>query len=81
MLPATSQRANLGLRGALLGTQHADGGFEWAASELDDLTKNLPPPQSAVFPGAYYYEIFASDIAELSRALASSLGRIGSGPS
>ena len=55
--------------GALLGDVHPDGGFEWASSELADLAKHLPPATSAVFPGVYYYEIFAADVAELGRAL------------
>jgi len=39
-------------------------------SELNELAKGVPPAASAAFPGAYYYEIFTADIAELSRALA-----------
>ena len=64
------QSALLACCGSLLGSQDADSGFAWAMSELDDLAKNIPPAASAVFPGAYYYEIFTADIAELSRALA-----------
>lgn len=64
------QSSLLACCGALLGAQDSDGGFEWAMSELDDLAKNMPPATSAVYPGAYYYEIFTSDVAQLSRALA-----------
>ena len=71
--PQLGQRlhaALLAVCGALLGTAHPDGAYEWAAAELDDLTKNIPPATAAVFPGAYYFEIFSADVTELGRALA-----------
>lgn len=55
--------------GVLLGDAFPDGGFEWASSEIDDLAKHIPPPSSAVFPGAYYFEIFSADVADLGRAI------------
>lgn len=64
------QAALLAGCGALLGAQHPDGAFEWASTELEELSKNVPPASSAVFPGTYYYEIFTSDVSELARALA-----------
>uniref|UniRef100_A0A7S2MYR3 Uncharacterized protein n=1 Tax=Haptolina brevifila TaxID=156173 RepID=A0A7S2MYR3_9EUKA len=64
------QAALLACCGALLGTGHPDGAYEWASSELDELAKQIPPATSNVFPGAYYFEIFSADVAELGRALA-----------
>ena len=64
------QAALLACCGSLLGAQDPDSGFEWALSELDGLSKSIPPQTSAVFPGAYYYDIFTSDVAELGRSLA-----------
>ncbi len=64
------QSALLSSCGALLGAQHPDGAFEWASAELDELAKAVPPANAGVFPGAYYFEIFSSDVSDLSRALA-----------
>ena len=64
------QAALMAACGALLSSADSDAGFEWATAELDELSKNVPPATSAVFPGAYYHEIFASDVAELGRSLA-----------
>ena len=66
------QSSLLATCGAMLGAQHADGGFAWALAELDELAKHVPPASSTVFPGAYYFEIFSADVTELSRALEAS---------
>ena len=63
------QAALLAACGALLGAQDFDAGFEWAGNELDELAKHVPAATSAVFPGAYYHEIFSADVQELTRSL------------
>eukprot|EP00965_Chrysotila_dentata_P139535 4613354-Pleurochrysis_carterae.AAC.1 len=52
----------------LLGVERADVGFEWATSELDEIKRRLPA-SAALFPGAYYREIFESDVTALTSAL------------
>ena len=70
--PALTERfeaAVLAGCGVLLGAEHPDGGFEWATWHIEQLRKLLPH-QEAAFPGAYYREIFSSDVSQLGTLLA-----------